>query len=95
MHDYFTSSAAVSAKSSHEGEFHSQVKRSLAELESGIVAFEKVADSGNLALLLTNTGRLMRLCSHALSPANRTPLQGQEKSYYLKVLLYIQIQILY
>jgi len=67
------------------GDFHALVKRSLGELEAGITAFEKVADKSNLALLLTNTGRLMRLCSHAMASTDKTPLQGQEKNYYSKV----------
>lgn len=66
-------------------QFESLVKQSLAQLEAGISSFESVADSGNLALLLTNTGRLMRLCAHALTPENRTPLEGQERTYYNKV----------
>ncbi|CAB3360999.1 Hypothetical predicted protein [Cloeon dipterum] len=71
-------------------EFNALVKKSLRELELGIAAFEKGGDRNNLALLLLNAGRLMRLCSFVMSPVCRTPMQGQERNYYLKALNYYQ-----
>lgn len=38
--------------------------RSLTHLEFGVRAFEKVHDEANLALLHSNTGRLMRVWAH-------------------------------
>jgi hypothetical protein len=65
--------------------FHRLVKQSLTELEAGIAAFESIEDVSNHALLLTNCGRLMRMCAHVLTPATRTPLEGQERYYYNRV----------
>ncbi|XP_059486132.1 erythroid differentiation-related factor 1 [Neocloeon triangulifer] len=88
---YMTQASAVaSERGVKDSQFQVLVKKSLSELEAGISAFEKVADVSNLALLLLNTGRLMRLCSHAMSPSCRTPLQGQERNYYVKALNYYQ-----
>lgn len=54
--------------------------QSLAHLESGVKAFETVHDEANLALLHSNTGRLMRLCAHMHVK------QMQESHFYNKAL---------
>lgn len=54
---------------------------SLNHLESGIKAFEAVHDEANLALLHSNTGRLMRLCAHMHAKQNI-----QERQFYNKAL---------
>lgn len=54
---------------------------SLNHLESGIKAFEAVHDEANLALLHSNTGRLMRLCAHMHAKQNT-----QERQFYNKAL---------
>lgn len=54
--------------------------RALSHLETGIKAFETVRDESNLALLYSNTGRLMRLNAHLC--ANHT----QERHFYNKAL---------
>ncbi|XP_070155082.1 erythroid differentiation-related factor 1 isoform X2 [Polyergus mexicanus] len=55
--------------------------RSLTHLESGITAFHDVYDEANLALLHSNTGRLMRLCAHIHDKQNT-----QERHFYNKAL---------
>lgn len=55
--------------------------RSLTHLESGIAAFHDVHDEANLALLHSNTGRLMRLCAHIHGKQNT-----QERHFYNKAL---------
>lgn len=55
--------------------------RSLGHLESGVKAFEVVHDEANLALLHSNTGRLMRLCAHM-----HTKFPSQERHFYNKAL---------
>lgn len=59
--------------------------RSLTHLEAGIKSFEIVRDEANLALLHSNTGRLMRLCAHM-----HTKKQKQEKQFYNKALIHYQ-----
>ncbi|XP_032675397.1 erythroid differentiation-related factor 1 [Odontomachus brunneus] len=54
---------------------------SLNHLEAGIRAFEAVHDEANLALLHSNTGRLMRLCAHMHAKQN-----AQERQFYNKAL---------
>lgn len=53
--------------------------RSLTHLEAGVKAFETVHDEANLALLHSNTGRLMRLCAHV-----NAKQQTQERHFYNK-----------
>ncbi|KAL6263033.1 hypothetical protein P5V15_005829 [Pogonomyrmex californicus] len=53
--------------------------RSLTHLESGVKAFETVHDEANLALLHSNTGRLMRLCAHMYGKQNT-----KERHFYNK-----------
>lgn len=55
--------------------------RSLIHLEAGVKAFETVHDQANLALLHSNTGRLMRLCAHMHVKQNT-----QERHFYNKAL---------
>lgn len=55
--------------------------RSLTHLEAGVKAFETVHDEANLALLHSNTGRLMRLCAHMHVKQN-----SQERNFYNKAL---------
>lgn len=55
--------------------------RSLTHLEAGVKAFETVHDEANLALLHSNTGRLMRLCAHMHVKQNT-----QERQFYNKAL---------
>ncbi|KAK1125167.1 hypothetical protein K0M31_006507 [Melipona bicolor] len=55
--------------------------RSLTHLEAGVKAFETVHDEANLALLHSNTGRLMRLCAHMHIKQNT-----QERHFYNKAL---------
>jgi hypothetical protein len=64
---------------------------SLTHLESGIKAFETVHDETNLALLHSNTGRLMRLCAHIHDKQN-----AQERYFYNKAVVSYQkaLQIL-
>lgn len=60
-------------------------------LESGIKAFEIVHDEANLALLHSNTGRLMRLCAHV-----NAKQYSRERHFYNKALTSYQkaIQVL-
>ncbi|KAJ9579565.1 hypothetical protein L9F63_004750 [Diploptera punctata] len=63
--------------------------KSLHHLEAGVKAFEAVRDEANLALLHSNTGRLMRMCAHFHSPDTRSQnseLGGQERHFYNKAL---------
>ncbi|GAB1869397.1 Erythroid differentiation-related factor 1 [Camponotus japonicus] len=55
--------------------------RSSTHLESGITAFHEVHDETNLALLHSNTGRLMRLCAHIHDKQT-----VQERHFYNKAL---------
>lgn len=50
-------------------------------LESGVKAFESVHDEANLALLHSNTGRLMRICAHV-----NTKKHSRERHFYNKAL---------
>ncbi|XP_036151294.1 erythroid differentiation-related factor 1 isoform X2 [Monomorium pharaonis] len=59
--------------------------RSMTHLESGVKAFETVHDEANLALLHSNTGRLMRLCAHMHGKQNM-----QERHFYNKALVSYQ-----
>lgn len=55
--------------------------RSLTHLEAGVKAFEIVHDEANLALLHSNTGRLMRVYAHMHAKQSI-----QERQYYNKAL---------
>ncbi|EZA54471.1 Erythroid differentiation-related factor [Ooceraea biroi] len=68
-------------KSSNSSDVTALLTCSLTHLESGIKAFETVHDETNLALLHSNTGRLMRLCAHVNDKQNT-----QERHYYNKAL---------
>ncbi|KAK2586143.1 hypothetical protein KPH14_001413 [Odynerus spinipes] len=57
------------------------LNRSLYHLEAGVKAFETVHDEANLALLHSNTGRLMRICAHMHVKHNT-----QEQHFYNKAL---------
>ena len=63
---------------------------SLTYLENGIKAFKAVNDEANLALLYSNTGRLMRLMAHYYSEEN-CPLNKAAKAFYTKVSNYVVI----
>lgn len=64
-------------------------------LEQGVQHFVAVKDDVNLALLYSNTGRLMRLLAHYHSSTEGYPLTKTEKYYYSKVyVLYLQTKIL-
>lgn len=61
---------------------------SMTHLENGIKSFKIVNDNANLALLYSNTGRLMRLMAHFYSLDN-VPLDKITKNFYNKVISYI------
>lgn len=64
-------------------------KKSFAIFEKGMKNFEAIGDSTNTALLLCNTGRLMRICAQAhcgISEQNRGEFSPEEALYYNKVL---------
>lgn len=69
-----------------KAKFKELFSESLKHLETGIKAFETVKDEANLALLHSNTGRLMRLRAHFHSPeeSDRKELAGQERHFYGK-----------
>ncbi|XP_069671466.1 erythroid differentiation-related factor 1 [Periplaneta americana] len=76
-----------------ESQFQELFTRSLHHLEAGVKAFDTVHDKNNLALLYSNTARLMRMCAHFHAPTSgETPtgLAGQERSFYNKALSYYQ-----
>lgn len=58
---------------------------SITHLENGIKAFKSVKDDGNLALLYSNTGHLMRVMAHFYSE-DGSPLNKVAKSFYTKVM---------
>ena len=66
-------------------------------MENGIKAFDSVKDEANLALLYSNTGRLMRVQAHFFSMTEvEGKLTTQEKSFYKKSIFNYQkaLQIL-
>ncbi|XP_028414584.1 erythroid differentiation-related factor 1-like [Dendronephthya gigantea] len=67
-------------------------KKSLDAFSAGIRAFEAVDDRQNVALLHSNSGRLMRLCAQTLF--NHSDKQGtisaQEKAYYISAIEHYQ-----
>ena len=71
-----------------KAKFKELFAESLKHLELGIKAFETVKDEANLALLHSNTGRLMRLRAHFHSPgeSDRKELAGQERHFYGKAI---------
>lgn len=64
-------------------------KKSLTFFEKGMKDFEAIGDSTNTALLLCNTGRLMRICAqaHCATSADRSrgEFSREEALYYNKV----------
>lgn len=64
------------------------VARSLRHFESGLKAFETVHDEANLALLHSNSGRLMRLRAliHSKVPSQERDFHNKELSSYQKAL---------
>ncbi|KAL0269089.1 UNVERIFIED_CONTAM: hypothetical protein PYX00_006926 [Menopon gallinae] len=81
-------------------EFKDLCTKSQNHLEEGIRAFECVKDEANLALLHSNTGRLMRLKAHFQAPAeddeDDDARRGQEQYFYGKAIASYQkaLQIL-
>lgn len=81
-------------------EFKELCTKSQKHLEEGIRAFESVKDEANLALLHSNTGRLMRLKAHFQAPAaagdDDDTKKGQEQYFYGKAIASYQkaLQIL-
>lgn len=67
--------------------FRSKFDLSLTHLEAGLRSFEVVGDKANLALLYSNTGRLLRLCAHFYAPAGDDPKEHffHERSFYSRV----------
>ncbi|XP_048465146.1 erythroid differentiation-related factor 1 [Rhincodon typus] len=64
-------------------------KKSFSYFEKGIQDFETIEDETNAALLLCNTGRLMRLCAQAHAPTGSDSKRGEyspeEAMYYNKL----------
>lgn len=64
-------------------------KQSLSCFEKGMEAFEEVKDEANIALLLCNSGRLMRLCAQSHAHQGSAGVAGQlsqsEKHFFQKV----------
>lgn len=64
-------------------------KKSFSFFEKGIGDFEAIGDKTNTALLLCNTGRLMRICAQAhcttLADESRGEFSPEEALYYNKV----------
>ncbi|XP_028324227.1 erythroid differentiation-related factor 1-like [Gouania willdenowi] len=67
-------------------------KKSFAFFEKGMKDFEAIGDSTNTALLLCNTGRLMRICAQAHSSVSadhgRGEFSPEESLYYNKAIDY-------
>lgn len=64
-------------------------KKSFAFFEKGMKDFEAIGDNTNTALLLCNTGRLMRICAQAHCAVSADQCRGEfspeEALYYNKV----------
>lgn len=64
-------------------------KKSFGFFEKGLKDFEAIGDSTNTALLLCNTGRLMRICAQAhcnmSADESRGEFSSEEALYYNKV----------
>ncbi|XP_056903015.1 erythroid differentiation-related factor 1 [Takifugu flavidus] len=84
-----TEKEAMSAVSPGEQELW---KKSFAIFEKGMKDFEAIGDSTNTALLLCNTGRLMRICAQAhcgiSAEQNRGEFSPEEALYYNKAIEY-------
>ncbi|XP_038070615.1 erythroid differentiation-related factor 1-like [Patiria miniata] len=68
-------------------------RKSLRCFESGIEIFESVKDGANIALLLCNMGKLMRLCAFSFGESefcSGSEMSQQERSYYYKAIDYYQ-----
>uniref|UniRef100_A0A3B5QB14 Erythroid differentiation regulatory factor 1 n=1 Tax=Xiphophorus maculatus TaxID=8083 RepID=A0A3B5QB14_XIPMA len=67
-------------------------KKSFSFFEKGMKDFEAIRDSTNTALLLCNTGRLMRICAQAHCPVSADESRGEfspeEALYYNKAVDY-------
>ncbi|XP_043911498.1 erythroid differentiation-related factor 1 [Protopterus annectens] len=67
-------------------------KKSFSYFEKGIQDFEAIGDATNIALLLCNTGRLMRVCAQAHcgigKHVNRGEFSHEEALYYNKAIDY-------
>lgn len=66
-------------------------KKSFSCFERGIHNFESIDDATNAALLLCNTGRLMRICAQAHCGAGdefKREFSPEEGLYYNKVIHY-------
>lgn len=64
-------------------------KKSFSCFEEGIQNFESIDDATNAALLLCNTGRLMRICAQAHCAAEgdyKREFSPEEALYYNKVI---------
>ncbi|XP_053306912.1 erythroid differentiation-related factor 1 isoform X1 [Spea bombifrons] len=67
-------------------------KKSFSCFEKGILNFESIRDATNIALLLCNMGRLMRICAqaHCGNDARRGEFSPEEALYYNKAIDYYQ-----
>ncbi|KAG8435487.1 hypothetical protein GDO86_013426 [Hymenochirus boettgeri] len=69
-------------------------KKSFSSFEKGIANFESIKDTTNIALLLCNLGRLMRICAQAHSWSGNNLSRGEfspeEALYYNKAVDYYQ-----
>lgn len=70
-------------------------KKSFGFFEKGLKSFEAIGDDTNSALLLCNTGRLMRICAQAHCAVavdqSRGEFSPEEALYYNKVADLVQI----
>ena len=80
-------------------QFQLLLTKSEKHLGLGQKAFESLSDNTNLAILHTNTGRLMRLRAHCSSDAQSSRLTDPQRHFYKKVcllllLIYTSIEII-
>lgn len=87
---YMNQAASLFQERRNPDDFEGLLAQSQHHLEQGVQAFEAVNDVANKALLLSNTGRLMRTCAHLYTPENRTVLSSEERYYYNKAIGYYQ-----
>lgn len=82
-------SARFAAKSCVSAAEQEMWKKSFGFFEKGLKNFEAIDDATNSALLLCNTGRLMRICAQAHSAVavdrSRGEFSPEEALYYNKV----------
>lgn len=82
-------SARSAAKPSVSAAEQEMWKKSFGFFENGLKNFEAIADGTNSALLLCNTGRLMRICAQAhcavAEDQSRGEFSPEEALYYNKV----------